>query len=336
MLLRKILFPVAILNFLIQLTRSFLYSTNLLKSYETKINTICIGNLSMGGTGKTPLVKFLIERFPKKINISVLSRGYKRNTKGLVEVLVNSDINDVGDENFMIKQAFKNVNVFACEDRLFAINKISKNFSGDDILILDDAMQHRRIKCKFNILLTKFEEPFYNDYIFPYGNLREPRNGFKRANLIIITKCPNNLRSLEKENIIKKIKPLSNQRIFFSKIIYKDILKGKKNIHFSDLNSDFILITGIADSRPLIRHLKSKKLKFNHLTYNDHHNYNQNDIKEILEYSGDKKILTTEKDYFKIMSIHDFNNLFYIEIKIDFFGKSNDLVSLISNKLNVN
>ena len=204
MLLRKILFPVAILNFLFQLTRGFLYSTNFLKVHETNINTICIGNLSMGGTGKTPLVKFLIERFQKKINISVLSRGYKRKTNGLVEVLEGSDVNDVGDENFMIKKAFKNVNVFACEDRLFAIDKISKNFSADDILILDDAMQHRRIKCKLNILLTKFEEPFYNDYIFPFGNLREPRNGFKRANLIIITKCPNNLTLLQKENIVKK------------------------------------------------------------------------------------------------------------------------------------
>ena len=133
-------------------------------------------------------------------------------------------------------------------------------------------MQHRRIKCKFNILLTKFEEPFYNDYIFPFGNLREPRNGYKRANLIIITKCPNNLSSLLKENIVKKIKPLSNQRILFSKIIYEDILKGKKNIYISDLNSDFLLITGIAYSKPLTRHLKSKKLKFKHLTYNDHHN----------------------------------------------------------------
>ena len=336
MLLRKILFPVAILNFLFQLIRGFLYSTNFLKVHETNINTICIGNLSMGGTGKTPLVKFLIERLPKKTNISVLSRGYKRKTKGLVEVLEGSDVNDVGDENFMIKKAFKNVNVFACEDRLIAIDKISKNFSADDILILDDAMQHRRIKCKLNILLTKFEEPFYNDYIFPFGNLREPRNGFKRANLIVITKCPNNLTSLQKENIVKKIKPLSNQRVLFSKIIYKDILKGKKNIHISDLNSDFLLITGIADSKPLTRHLKSKKLKFKHLIYNDHHNYNQNDIKEILNYSGDKIILTTEKDYFKIMSIYDFKNLFYLEIKIDFFGKSNDLVNLISNKLNFN
>lgn len=336
MLLRKILFPVAILNFLFQLTRSFLYSTNFLKVYESKINTVCIGNLSLGGTGKTPLVKFLIERFPKKINISVLSRGYKRKTKGFVEVLVDSDINDVGDENFMIKQTFKNVNVFACEDRLFAINRISKNFNNDDVLILDDAMQHRKIKCKLNILLTKFDEPFYNDFIFPFGNLREPRNGFKRANLIIITKCPNNLTSFQKEKIIKKIKPLNHQRIFFSKIIYEDILNGKKNIHISDLDSDFTLITGIADSRPLTRYLKLKKLKFNHLSYNDHYNYNQNDIKQILKYSGNKKILTTKKDYFKIMTIYDFNNLFYIDIKIDFFGESNDLVNQISNKLNLN
>ena len=130
-------------------------------------------------------------------------------------------------------------------------------------------------------------------------------------------------------NELKKVTGLKIDYLFDA----GDILKGKKNIHISDLNSDFLLITGIADSKPLTRHLKSKKLKFKHLTYNDHHNYNQNDIKEILKYSGDKIILTTEKDYFKIMSIHDFKNLFYIEIKIDFLGKSNDLVNLISNKL---
>tara|TARA_B100000989_G_scaffold150925_1_gene112516 strand:+ start:5809 stop:6819 length:1011 start_codon:yes stop_codon:yes gene_type:complete len=336
MIIRKILFPVAILNFLVQIVRSFLYSTNFLTVYEAKINTICIGNLSMGGTGKTPLVKFLIDRLPKKINVSVLSRGYKRKTKGLVEVLVDSDVKDVGDENLMIKKSFKNVNVFACEDRLVAIQRISRNFNDDDILILDDAMQHRKIKCKLNILLTKFEDPFYNDFIFPLGNLREPRNGYKRANLIIITKCPTNLTSLQKDKIVKKINPLNHQRIFFSKIIYEDILKGKKNIHISDLDFDFILVTGIADSKPLIRHLKSKKLKFKHVRYNDHHNYNRNDIKKILNYSGNKKILTTKKDYYKIISIHDFNNLFYIDIKVDFFGKSNDLISLISNKLNFN
>lgn len=336
MLLRKILFPVAALNYLFQLIRSFLYANNFFKVHQTKINTICIGNLSMGGTGKTPLVKFLIERLSKKINISVLSRGYKRKTKGFVEVLDNSDVNDVGDENFMIKKSFKKTNVFASENRTYALDIISKKFNDTDLIVLDDAMQHRRIKCDLNILLTKFEQPFYNDFTFPLGNLREPRIGYKRANIIIVTKCPNNLTSSQKEKIIKKINPLNHQRIFFSKVHYEDILKGKNNIHISALESDFVLITGIADSRPLTRYLKSKKYKFNHIRYNDHHIYNQNDIKEIIKSSRDKIILTTKKDYFKIISIHESNNLFYIDIKIDFFGKSNDLIGLISEKFSFN
>jgi len=300
MLLRKILFPVAILNYLFQLSKSFFYSNKILKAHKTKINTICIGNLSLGGTGKTPLVKFLIERLSEKINISVLSRGYKRKTKGFIEVSDESDVNDVGDENFMIKKSFKKINVFACENRLHAMDKISKKFSDVDLIILDDAMQHRKIKCDLNILLTKFEQPFYNDFIFPLGNLREPRIGYKRANIIIVTKCPDNLTISEKENIIEKINPLYHQRIFFSKVHYEDILKGKNDVHISVLESDFVLVTGIADSQPLTRYLKSKKYKFNHIRYNDHHIYNQNDIKEIIKSSGNKIILTTKKDYFKI------------------------------------
>ena len=336
MLLRKILFPVAVLNYLFQLTRSFLYANNFFKAHQTKINTICIGNLSLGGTGKTPLVKFLIQRLSKKINISVLSRGYKRKTKGFVEVLDDSDVKDVGDENFMIKKSFKKINVYASENRSYALDRISKKFNDIGLIILDDAMQHRKIKCDLNILLTKFEQPFYNDFIFPFGNLREPRTGYERANIIIVTKCPNNLISSQKEKIIKKINPLNHQRIFFSKVHYEDILKGKNDVHISALESDFVLITGIADSRPLTRYLKSKKYKFNHIRFNDHHIYNKNDIKEIIKSSGNKIILTTKKDYFKITSLYESNNLFYIDMKMDFFGKSNDLIGLISEKFSFN
>tara|TARA_B100000963_G_C22613839_1_gene666273 strand:- start:1448 stop:2458 length:1011 start_codon:yes stop_codon:yes gene_type:complete len=336
MLLRKILFPVAILNYLFQLTRSFLYANNFFKVHQYKINTICIGNLSLGGTGKTPLVKFLIEGLSKKINISVLSRGYKRKTKGFVEVLDDSYVNDVGDENFMIKKSFKKVNVFASENRSYALYRISKKFNDIGLIILDDAMQHRKIECDLNILLTKFDQPFYNDFIFPVGNLREPRIGYERADIIIVTKCPNNLTSSQKEKIIKKINPLHHQRIFFSKVLYEDILKGKIDVHISALESNFVLITGIADSRPLTRYLKSKKYKFNHIKYNDHHIYTHSDIKEIIKSSANKIILTTKKDYFKISSLHESNKLFYIDIKMDFFGKSNDLIGLISEKFSFN
>jgi tetraacyldisaccharide 4'-kinase len=123
---------------------------------------------------------------------------------GFIEVLDDADVNDVGDENFMIKKSFKNINVFSSENRSFALDRISKKFNDIGLIILDDAMQHRKIKCDLNILLTKFEQPFYNDFIFPFGNLREPRIGYERANIIIVTKCPNNLTSIQKEKIIKK------------------------------------------------------------------------------------------------------------------------------------
>ena len=134
----------------------------------------------------------------------------------------------------------------------------------------------------------------------------------------------------------KKNQSTRSSTNFFSKVHYEDILKGKNDVHISVLESDFVLVTGIADSQPLTRYLKSKKYKFNHIRYNDHHIYNQNDIKEIIKSSGNKIILTTKKDYFKIISLHDSNNLFYIDIKIDFFGKSNDLVGLISEKFSLN
>ena len=331
MLLRKILFPVAVLNYLFQLIRSFLYANNFFKVYHPKINTICIGNLSLGGTGKTPLVKFLIERLSKKINISVLSRGYKRKTKGFIEVLDDSDVNDVGDENFMIKKSFKNINVFSSENRSYALDRISKKFNDIGLIILDDAMQHRKIKCDVNIMLTKFDQPFYNDFIFPFGNLREPRIGYERANVIIVNKCPKNLTSTQKEKIIKKINPLDHQRIFFSKVHYEDILKGKNDVHISVLESDFVLVTGIADSSELEKFLKKNRISFDHLKFNDHHKYSDFDINTIKSKSIDNKVITTKKDYYKIINNQSIDNIYYIDIKVKFLNDENNFKSEILN-----
>ena len=331
-LLRKLLFPLSLLFKFIQEVRNLLYDLNIIANTKFNIPTISVGNLSMGGTGKTPMVEYLLSNLLIKYKIGILSRGYKRKSNGFLKLNEYSDISVVGDEPFIIQKTFPDSNVYVCEDRVTGIKSILKN-DELDFIILDDAFQHRKLKTTLNIMLSSFSKPFYNDYIFPVGDLRESRLSYKRANIIIITKCPANLSQNEMNDIKLKINPLEDQKIFFTTILYKDILFGNKSLNINSIiNKEILLVTGIAETDSIIRYLNSRSIKFKHLEYSDHHHYSNNDINNILKLSRNSLVLTTKKDYYKLKD--NINNLLYLDIETRFLKNEDQFLKEVYKILN--
>ena len=331
-LLRKLLFPLSLLFKFIQEVRNLLYDLNIIANTKFNIPTISVGNLSMGGTGKTPMVEYLLSNLLIKYKIGILSRGYKRKSNGFLKLNEYSDISVVGDEPFIIQKTFPDSNVYVCEDRVTGIKNILKN-DELDFIILDDAFQHRKLKTTLNIMLSSFSKPFYNDYIFPVGDLRESRLSYKRANIIIITKCPANLSQNEMNDIKLKINPLEDQKIFFTTISYKDILFGNKSVNINSIiNKEILLVTGIAETDSIIRYLNSRSIKFKHLEYSDHHHYSNNDINNILKLSRNSLVLTTKKDYYKLKD--NINNLLYLDIETRFLKNEDQFLKEVYKILN--
>jgi len=331
-LLRKLFFPLSLLFKIVQEIRNLLYDLNIIGHTKFNIPTVSIGNLSLGGTGKTPLVEYLLSKLIIKYKIGILSRGYKRKSNGFLKLNEYSNISLVGDEPFIIQKTFPESNVYVCEDRVDGIKNILKN-DELDVIILDDAFQHRKLKTTLNIMLSSFSKPFYNDYIFPVGNLRESRLSYKRANIIIITKCPTNFNQNEMNDIRIKINPLEDQKIFFTYISYKDVLFGNKSVNINSIvNKEILLVTGIAETENIINHLNSKSIKFKHLKYSDHHNYSSNDINNILKFSKNSLVLTTKKDYYKLKG--KINNLLYLDIEIRFLKNEDEFLKEVYKILN--
>jgi len=333
--LRKILFPFALLYGLITSLRNYLFNIKVLKSTKFKIPTIIVGNLSVGGTGKTPQIEYLIRFLQNDYKVAVLSRGYKRKSKGFVlaDKTVNAEI--IGDEPFQYYQKFQNIIVCVDANRTNGIQQLEKLQNPPDIILLDDAFQHRKVQGGFNILLTTYNDLYVDDYLLPTGNLRENKSGANRAQAIVVTKCPNNLSEEAQRQIIKKINATPNQSVFFTTIAYDNELKGASIVNLGDVeNTEILLITGIAKPAPLVAYLTNQKLKFKHLKYPDHYHFKSNDIAEItaafdLLSSNKKMILTTEKDYVRIFA--KLKNAHYISIKTTFINHQNGFEQLIKN-----
>lgn len=295
--------------------RNKLYDLGLKKSTSFDFPIICVGNLSVGGTGKTPMIEYLINLLKDDYKIATLSRGYKRKTKGFVLADDTSNAEILGDEPFQFYNKFKeSILVSVDSNRINGINQLRKLESKPNVILLDDAYQHRKVKAGFNILLTTYNNPYFEDYVLPSGNLREPRNGAVRANIIIVTKCPDTLSDAEKNRFLKCINPAKNQHVFFSSIEYSDDLFSEKlKINLDSVNN-FTLVTGIANANPLVEFLKKKELKFEHLNYSDHHNFSAHDITEL---EKSTLIVTTEKDFMRLKQYESLKDkLFYLPIKV--------------------
>ncbi len=321
-LFRFLLFPFSIIYGLITSLRNFLFDKGFLKSYQFDIPIICVGNLNVGGTGKTPQIEYLIRFLSDKYRLATLSRGYKRETKGFILANESSNAQILGDEPFQFFSKFKDILVAVDENRKNGIENLLSLKNKPEIILLDDAYQHRKVKAGFYILLTTYNDLFCDDYILPVGNLRESRKNSDRANLIVVTKCPKNL-NLDNQNVIKsKLKLNNNQQLFFSFIDYdNELFSEKDSIEIkSILKLDKILIAGIANPKPFFEFLKQENDLI--LEFNDHHNFSENDIQKIKELSSNRIIVTTEKDYVRLKN-NSIENLYYLPIKSSFINNSN-------------
>ncbi|WP_372794139.1 tetraacyldisaccharide 4'-kinase [Lutibacter sp.] len=333
--LRKILYPFSLLYGLITSIRNYLYNKHIITSTQFKTPTIVVGNLSVGGTGKTPQIEYLIRLLQNDYKIAVLSRGYKRKSSGFIIADENATAEIIGDEPFQYYLKFPKVIVCVDADRTNAIQQLEALENPPDIILLDDAFQHRRVNAGFNILLTAYHNLYVDDGMLPTGNLRENKSGAKRAQVIIVTKCPNNISEVEQFEITKKLNLTEKQSVFFTTIEYDNELKGVSNLNLSELkNTEILLVTGIANPTPLVEYLTNQKIKFKHLKYPDHYQFKEKDIAEIksefkLLKSNNKIVLTTEKDYVRIFA--DLQNLQFISIKTKFVKNKASFDKLIKN-----
>lgn len=325
---RWYLFPFSLGYHLITAIRNRIYDWGLKKSTRFRVPIIGVGNLSVGGSGKSPMVMYLAELLSEYTRTGVLSRGYGRKTKGYYVVNYESNYQMVGDEAMQLFQRFKNRFVIGvCEDRVLGAKKLIEDMDLG-ALILDDSYQHRAIKPGFNILLTDYNDPYFNDFLLPAGDLRESRRGAKRADIVMVTKCPDILTEEKKSFYISKIKPRNNQKVFFSSINYdENIISKYKRLLVRNLEQyEVLLITGIANPSLLLNELSKYTQNVKHLKFRDHHSFTQEDIKKISEEyrkMGDYKIiLTTEKDYVRLIGYDYFTEkLFYWPINVEINNK---------------
>nr|WP_315223023.1 tetraacyldisaccharide 4'-kinase [uncultured Flavobacterium sp.] len=319
-LLRKILFPFAILYGCITSFRNFLFDKGVLKSTSFDFPVIAVGNLSVGGTGKTPQIEYLIRLLSKQYKIATLSRGYKRQSKGFVLANASSNALILGDEPFQFYQKFPNIQVAVDADRTNGITQLISQQEKPQIILLDDAYQHRKVKAGFYILLTSYGELYADDFMLPTGNLRESRSGANRANIIVVTKCPKDLPDEIQNDIRKKLRINSSQQLYFTGIDYDDFIGDQeKKIAVSDIKKEpKLLLAGIAKPKPFFDYLKNKNDEC--LTFPDHHHFSEADIESILIKAQGKKIVTTEKDYVRLKDSKLAPQLYYLPIKSHFLG----------------
>jgi len=337
-LLRFLLFPFAVLYDAITRIRNWFFNLGVLKSTSFDIPVIAVGNLSVGGTGKSPQIEYLIRLLKDNYKIAVLSRGYKRKTEGFQLVNDTHTAEDVGDEPLQFYKKFKkDITVAVDADRTNGIQQLLQNDIPPQVVLLDDAYQHRKVTASSYILLTKYNDLYVDDFVLPTGNLRESRRGAKRASVIVVTKCPEDLSKSEQGKIVRKINPKSYQKVFFTTIAYDEDLKGTEELAISDLkDKEVLLVTGIANPKPLLNFLEEKEVRFIHLNFPDHHNFTQQDISTIKKafdelLSEQKIILTTEKDYMRLEGKID--NLNYISIKSKFLSEEKAFDSLVLEEI---
>jgi len=326
-ILRYILFPIVPVYYVVTWLRNIFYDKGILKSKTYDFPIICVGNLSVGGTGKTPMIEYLIRLLKDEKRIATLSRGYKRKTEGFILADEQATANTLGDEPFQFYKKFQNqIQVAVDADRQKGIKNLMNQDIIPEIILLDDAFQHRKVNAGLNILLSTYDNLYVNEWVLPTGNLREPKSSANRAHIIVVSKCPEYLNVSQKERIINKIKPKAYQRVFFSGISYaNEVYSEEKSLSLNALN-DFTLVTGIANNKPLLNHLRGKRLNFDHLNFKDHHNFTKKDVELI---SRKSIIITTEKDYVRLYQREDLKDkLFYLPIEIS-IDNSEDFNSLV-------
>ncbi len=309
--LRILLYPFSLIYGFVTAIRNFLYDKDFFKSERFDLPVICVGNLNTGGTGKSPMIEYLIRILSPTLKVAVLSRGYRRKTNNFIEVETENLVEEVGDEPLQFKTKFPEITVAVDANRVEGIKKLK---SGADVILLDDAFQHRKVEVSLTILLTAFNDLYAHDFVLPAGNLREVRSGSKRADIVVVTKCKLDISKNEMVKITNKLNLQSHQTLFFSGISYDQFAYSTNTIKDLKefLGQEIAVVTGIANSKPFVRLLTEKGVKFEHLSFPDHHNFTENELKNL---SKEKTILTTEKDYMRLKNNLKHENLYFLPIK---------------------
>ncbi len=343
--------PLAWLFGIVTFLRNCFFDWGFLKSKTPDKHTICVGNLAVGGTGKTPHVEYLINLLGEEFKLATLSRGYKRKTSGFILADSESTSADIGDEPLLYKTKHPELYVAVEANRLKGVKKLSEQDPSPHVIILDDAFQHRFIKCGLNIVVSEYENLYFNDSLMPYGTLRESKAGIKRADIIVISKTPEKTTAVDIRNVLKDIKPLPHQYVFFSYLKYGELYSLSNATNKIDTLNDLfryrlIVFTGIANPRPMITYLKEYSANVSHLPFPDHHDYTVSDIENIQKYynsieGGNKIIVTTEKDLMRlkqpeIWRIVTTMNIYILPVEVTFKDKATEFNEIILKYVRTN
>jgi len=318
--IRILLFPFSLIYAAVIWLRNRLFDKNILSSSSFNLPIICVGNLSAGGTGKSPLIEKLIGFLKDQYEVAVLSRGYKRKTQGYALANPNITALEIGDEPFMFYKKFPDVTVAVGEERLVAIPQLLHDKPATQVVLLDDAFQHRSVVAGLNIVLTDYNNLYTRDWWLPTGDLRDERSSAKRADILVVTKCKTDLSEEESDEIITELNPLKHQQVFFTCIQY-GLPYHIVNHHTTTINDsvEVLLISGIADPKPLKKYLLEHSETYYEILYSDHHIFTIDDWKDILKRFNNiqhenKIILTTQKDAVRLMKFnHEIKDMpFYV------------------------
>lgn len=343
-LAKLLLSPLSLLYGIGVSLRNFLFQVGLIKRSVFDLPVINVGNLTIGGAGKTPHVEHLIRLLHPFIDISVLSRGYGRNTKGFHFVQYNGDALKYGDEPLQFKRKNKDLVVAVSESRALGIPEILKGYPNTKTVLLDDAFQHLAVNPSLNILLTEYNRPFTQDYLLPSGRLREWRSAYKRADIIVVTKCPDHIDIEARNQILKELQPSDYQKVFFSKYAYGDpynIYNPKQRIKLTE-NLDLLLVSAIANTDYLGTYLEKIGSNISYVQFEDHHYFTEHELSQInLQFQNienpNKLILSSEKDIMRLDLHRKFilsNQLpiFALPIKVEFLFNESELFNSLIKK----
>lgn len=319
--------------------RNKMFEYGMLKQQEFDIPVIVVGNLAMGGTGKTPHVEYIVESMLGRYNIGVLSRGYKRATKGFVLATPQSRPEDIGDESYQIYRKFgPDITLAVCEKRTEGIRKMREINPDLNMIILDDAFQHRYVKPSVSVILTEYNRPIFNDKLLPYGRLREPARALNRADIVVVTKCPVDMKPMQYRIFEENLSLFPFQKLYFSRYNYGHLVpvfpEEAHDIPVLDSqggDTSILVVTGVANPKPFVRYLRRHKAAVKLKRFTDHHNFSASDMEDIASafdaLPGRRKfIVTTEKDAVRILNNPYFphqlkKSIFYIPIKVEFIDR---------------
>lgn len=349
--LKILLSPIAFIYGVITLLRNRLYDGGFLKVTRFDVHTIGVGNLSVGGAGKTPLIEYLIKLLrQEEPKLATLSRGYKRKTSGFLIADETSTAEDIGDEPLIYKYKY-NVKVAVDGNRVNGVKKLITGNDAPKVILLDDVFQHRAIRCGLNIVVSDYNNLYFNDTMLPAGTLREFKSGIIRADVIIVTKTPDRTSPVDIRNILKDVNPKAHQQVFFSYLKYGDLYSiSNINEKIDTLNDLFryriISFAGIANAQPMVNYLKEYAADVKHLPFSDHHDFSIKDLEDIERYynsfeGGNKILVTTEKDFMRLKNkniwpIAQRMNIYVLPVEVTFKDKEEEFNQTILKYVRAN